>query len=138
MKIFNTEFKVYFEDISPSGKIHLEKIAEWMSMTREEYFKTTCPEYLTFIEGPVKMFTTNISISVTSHSRWADKIIAILTTADIKKISFKMYIDFKNERTNQIIATAVQKVVFINGATKSFASVPDDMNRIIINYIKEK
>ena len=137
MKTFDTEFKVYFEDISPSGKIHLEKIAEWMSMTREEYFKATCPEHLKFIDTAVNMFTTNILISVTGRSRWADNIIAILTTANIKKISFEMCIEFKNERTSQVIARGVQKVAFININSRDFTSIPGDMKNVIVNYNKE-
>lgn len=136
MKTFNTEFDVYFEDISPSGKIHLEKIAEWMSMAREQYFKATCPDHLKFVESPVKMFTTNISISMTNSSKWADKIAAILTTANIKKISFEMHIDFKNMRTDEIISKTVQKVAFVNCDTRNFTDVPDDMRQVIVNYLR--
>ena len=135
MKTFNTEFYVYFEDISPSEKIHLEKIAEWMSMSREQYFKATCPEHLKFVESPVKMFTTNMTILITGSSRWADKIKAILTTSNIKKISFEMHINFRNERNNEIIAKTMQKVVFINSETKKFADIPYDMKEVIINYV---
>ena len=135
--MFNTEFDIYFEDVSPSGKIHLEKIAEWISMTREQYFKATCPDYLKFAEGPVKMFTANISISIKDRAQWADRIIAVLTTANIKKISFEMHIDFQNKQTNKIIAMGIQKVAFINRDTKDFAPVPDDMRHVIVNYLKE-
>lgn len=137
MKTFNTQFEVYFEDISPSGKIHLEKITEWMSMTREQYFKSTCPDHLKFVENPVKMFTTEISITIAGGSKWADKITAILSTKNIKKISFEMHIDFKNNRTSDIIARTIQKVAFINTDTKSFTNIPDDMKMVIVNYFKD-
>ena len=115
---------------------HLEKLAEWTSITREQYFKSTCPEHLKFVEGPVKMFTTNLSISIIGCSKWADTITAILTTAKIKKISFEMHIDFQNERTQEIIAKGIQKVAFINSDTKKFDDVPDDMQKVIVNYLK--
>jgi acyl-CoA thioesterase FadM len=138
MKTFNTEFDIYFEDISPCGKVHLERIAEWSSTTRERYFKSTCPDHLKFVESPVKMFTTNLAISIPNkHSKWADRISAILTTADIKKISFEMHIDFQNSRTKEIIAQTIQKVAFVNVETKKFAGVPDDMKSVIVNYFKE-
>lgn len=137
MRTFNAEFEVYFEDISPAGKIHLEKIVEWMSVAREKYFKATCPEYLKFVESPVKMFTTNISVTVLDNAGWADKITAVLSAANIKKISFEMHIDFRNERTNKIIAKTMQKVAFVNMNTKDFAAVPKDMKGVIVNYIKE-
>lgn len=136
MNTFKTEFRVYFEDISPSGKIHLEKITEWMSMAREEYFKATCSNHLKFVETPIKMFTTEISITITGTSKWADKIIANLTAANIKKISFEMHIDFQNERTKKIVAKGIQRVAFINTETKRFANIPDDMNSVIVNYVK--
>lgn len=137
MQTFNFAFDTYFEDISPSGKVHLEKIAEWMSMTREHYFRATCPEHLKFVESPVKMFTSSISISVLGSSRWTDRINAILTTANIKKISFEMCIDFQNERNKEIIAKGVQKVIFVNTDTEKFAFVPEDMRNVIVNYLKE-
>ncbi|MFA4842682.1 MAG: hypothetical protein WC658_02485, partial [Candidatus Omnitrophota bacterium] len=76
-------------------------------------------------------------ISVTGRSRWADNIIAILTTANIKKISFEMCIEFKNERTSQVIARGVQKVAFININSRDFTSIPGDMKNVIVNYNKE-
>lgn len=138
MKTFNKELEIYFEDISPSGKIHLEKLAEWSSVVREHYFKTTCPDHLKFVESPVKMFTTNLAISINNNnSQWADKITAILTTASIKKISFEMHIDFQNNRTKAIIAKTIQKVAFVDINTKKFADVPEDMKSVIVNYVKE-
>lgn len=136
MKTFNSVFTVYFEDISPSGKIHLEKLAEWMSMAREEYFKATCPDHLKFVNSPVKMFTTEISFSIIGSSGWSDKVTAILTTANIKKISFEMHIDFQSARTGQVFAKGIQKVAFVNIETKKFASVPEDMSRVIVEYVK--
>jgi len=136
MKTFYTEFEVFFEDISPAGKIHLEKITEWMSMARERYFKATCPDHLKFVESPVKMFTTNLSITILSHSKWADKITAVLTTANIKKISFEMHIDFQNKRTNNLIAKGMQRVAFVNSQTKNFTDIPNDMKSVIVNYVR--
>jgi len=136
MKTFDSEFDVYFEDLSPSGKIHLEKIAEWMSMTREQYFKATCPEHLKFAKSSVVMFTSNISISVLGRSRWADKVKAILTTANIKKISFEMHIDFLNQRTQEIVVQGRQRVVFLNTETQKFTGIPEDMSGVITNYLK--
>ncbi len=136
MKTFNTEFEIFFEDISPGGIIHLEKIAEWVSMTRERYFKETCMEHLKFIDNPVMMVTTNLAISIIGRSNWADQIIAILTTANIKKVSFEMHIDFQNERTNEVIAKAMQKVAFVNAESKGFSNIPNDMQSVIMNYGK--
>jgi len=137
MKTFNTDFDIYFEDISPSGKVHLEKLAEWMAMARERYFRKTCPDHLKFIENPVRMFTSNISISVIGVSEWADRVEAVLSTAKIKKISFEMHIDFLNKRTNQVIAKACQKVVFIDSSTLKFANIPSDMASVIVGYLIE-
>lgn len=136
METFNAEFDVYFEDVSPSGKIHLERLMEWMSIAREKYFKTTCPDHLAFVESPVKMFTTNTSITVMGASKWADKITGVLTTANIKKVSFEMHIDFLNQRTNETIAQTMQKVAFINIDAKKFTDVPVDMKSVIVNYVK--
>ena len=136
MKTFDSEFIVYFEDLSPSGKIHLEKISEWMSMAREQYFKTTCPDHLKFVKGPVVMFTSNISISVLGRSRWADKIKAVLTTSNIKKISFEMHVDFQNQQTQEVIVKGMQRVVFLNSETQKFTNIPDDMAGVIVNYLK--
>lgn len=138
MKTFNREFEVFFEDVSPLGRIHLEKIAEWMSMAREWYFKTTCPGYLKFIDRPVKMFTIDISILTMGYAKWADRISATLATSNIKKISFEMHIDFKNQTNNEIIARTIQKVAFVNTDTKKFSSIPEDMKDAIVNYIKER
>lgn len=134
MKTFNTEFEVYFEDISPSGRIHLEKLAEWMSMAREQYFKTLCPDHVKFIQSPVKMFTTNMAITINGKLRWADKIIVSLTSSNIKKISFEINADFKNIRTEEIIATGIQKVAFVDIVTNKFADIPEDLKNKVIQY----
>jgi len=138
MKTFDMEFDVYFEDISPSGKIHLEKITEWMSMAREQYFKSTCPEHLKFVNNPVKMFTSCVSILIPerAQSQWADRIIVKLLPANIKKISFEMHMDFFNKRTNRIIAQGIQRVAFIDCNTKEFAPIPNDMKCVVESYIK--
>jgi len=136
MKIFRTEFEVYFEDISPSGKIHLEKLAEWMSMARERYFRTTCSNHLEFIEGPVQMFTSNLSITINGTSRWADAIEVSLTSSNIKKISFEITADFKNKRTGEIIASGTQKVVFINTNSHKFTDIPEDLKNNVIQYLR--
>ena len=138
MKTFDVEFDVYFEDISPSGKIHLEKVVEWMSMAREQYFKSTCPEHLKFVNNPVKMFTSCVSILIPerAQSQWADRITAKLSPANIKKISFEMHIDFLNERTNKVIAKGIQRVAFVNCNTKEFTPIPNDMKCVVEDYIK--
>lgn len=136
MATFNSEFEIYFEDISPSGNVHLEKIAEWMSMGREQYFRATCPDHLKFVDGEINMFTVGMSICVKDKSRWADKVKLSIKTAKIKKISFEMFFDFKNERTNQIIAQGIQKVAFIKQNAEDFSPIPDDMKNVIINYLE--
>ena len=136
MATFNTQFEIYFEDISPSGIVHLEKIAEWMSMGRERFFKTTCPDHLWLAEGKVHIFTVSMSISVKGYSRWSDKINAIITTSNIKKISYMVHFDFLNERTNEMIAQGVQKVAVLKGNADSFAPIPDDIKSVIVNYLK--
>lgn len=136
MKTFNTEFEVFFEDISPSGIIHLEKIAEWVSMVRERYFKATCPEYLKFADSPVMMYTVNLAISVISRAKWADQITAISTVANIKRVSFEIHINFQNKRTNSIITQAMQRVAFVDKKTRNFANIPDDLQSVIVDYVK--
>lgn len=138
MKTFDVEFNVYFEDISPSGRIHLEKISEWMSMAREQYFKVTCPEHLKFVNSPVKMFTSCLSISIPDHaqSQWADRIVVRLFPANIKKISFEMHMDFMNGRTGKVVAKGMQRVAFVNCDTKEFMAIPDDMKRAVNSYVR--
>jgi len=135
MKTFTTEFTVYFEDISPAGKIHLEKLAEWMSMSREKYLKTTCPDYLKFIDSLIKMFTTNMSIMITGAlSRWTDEIEVTLTSSNIKKVSFEINADFKNLRSGDIIAKGVQKVAFIDIGNNKFSDIPENLKNHVIQY----
>lgn len=134
MKTFIVDFEVYFEDISPAGKIHLEKLAEWMSMAREKYFKTLCPDHNKFIDGAIKMFTTSISLAITGKSSWADKIVVSLTSSNIKKISFEINADFTNTRTGDIVAKGVQKVTFINTDSKKFSDIPEDLRNNVIQY----
>lgn len=136
MTTFNTEYEVYFEDISPSGIVHLEKLAEWMSMGREKYFRKTCPDHLKFVDGEVNMFTVVMSILIMGRSKWADKINVVITTAKIKRISFEMHFDFQNKRTNEIIAQGIQKVAFIKNDAENFAPIPNDMKNVIVNYVK--
>ncbi|MCK5083648.1 MAG: acyl-CoA thioesterase [Candidatus Omnitrophica bacterium] len=135
MKTFNTEFEIYFEDISPSGIVHLEKIAEWMSMGREQFFKATCPDHLWLAEGEIFVFTVSMSISVKGHSRWSDKIKAVITTSNVKKISYMLHFDFYNEGTNEIIAQGIQKVAFVKSGNEKFAPIPDDIKDVVVNYL---
>lgn len=134
MKTFRTEFEIFFEDISPAGMVHLEKIAEWVSMTREKYFKLTCPEHPRFIDGPVMMVTVSLSISILQRAKWADKVTAIFTVANIKRISFEIHIDFQNTRINKVFARAIQRVAFMDAQTKDFSNIPDYLRRAIVNY----
>lgn len=134
MKTFTAEFEVYFEDISPSGKIHLEKLAEWMSMAREQYFKLNCPDHIKFIESPIQMFTTNMSITVIDRVKWADKIKVTLTSSNIKKISFEINADFKDIQTDKLVAKGLQKVAFVNVKTNSFTDIPEDLRKNVTQY----
>ena len=127
MATFNSEFEIYFEDISPSGNVHLEKIAEWMSMGREQYFRATCPEHLKFIDGGVSMFTVGMSIAIKNKSQWADKISLSISTARIKKVSFELHFDFQNVRTNSLIANGTQKVAFIKQNAGEFSPIPKEI-----------
>ena len=137
MKTFNTEYEIFFEDISPSGMVHLEKIAEWMSMGRERFFRTTCPEHLKFAESNVNMFTIFMTISEIKISKWADQIEARISFTKIKKISFEIHFDFHNKRTNGSVARGVLKVAFINSDRESFAPIPSDIEAAIVNYLEE-
>ena len=92
MKTFNTDYEIFFEDISPSGMVHLEKIAEWMSMGRERFFRATCPEHLKFTESAVNMFTIFMTISEIKSSKWADQIVVRISFTKIKKISFEIHL----------------------------------------------
>lgn len=134
MSVFNTEFEIYFEDISPSGIVHLEKIAEWMSMSRERFFRTTCPGHLKFLDSKINMFTVLMSILVTGSSAWADKIEAVVTFTKVKKVSFEIHCDFHNRRTNEIIAKGVQKVAFVRFGDESFAPIPGDIKSAILAH----
>lgn len=134
MPTFNSKFEIFFEDISPSGIVHLEKIAEWMSMGRELFFKTTCPNHLKFASGDVNMFTIFMTISDIKSSQWADTIESRITFTKIKKISFEIHFDFYNKRSDKIIAKGIQKVAFIKPDGKSFAPIPEDINKSILIY----
>lgn len=136
MATFNTEFEIYFEDISPSGIVHLEKIAEWMSMGREQFFRDTCSAHLWLAEGEVFVFTVSMSISVTGRSKWADKISAAITISNIKKISYRVNFDFYNERTKEIIAQGTQKVGFVRSNDSRLCPIPDDIKKVITNYLE--
>ena len=136
MTTFNTEFEIYFEDISPSGIVHLEKLAEWMSMGRERFFRSTCPDHLQFVEQDVSMFTVQMSISVIGSSGWADKVEAIISMTKIKKISFEIHFDFLNRRTKKIIAQGIQKVAFVKEESESFAKIPEDIDKAIKRHAK--
>jgi len=136
MTTFNTNYEIYFEDISPSGIVHLEKIAEWMSMGREQFFKKTCPDHLWLAEGKVAIFTVYMSIAIKGRSRWSDKINTIISTSNIKKASYLVQFDFHNERTNEVIAQGVQKVAFIKSDNGKIVTIPEDIHKVIINYTK--
>ena len=131
---FNSKFEIYFEDISPSGIVHLEKIAEWMSMGREQFFRNTCSDHLWLADRKVAIFTVSMSITIIGRSCWADKISAIISISDIKKISYMVQFKFHNERTNEIIALGAQKVAFINSESGKFSTIPDDIQKVIVNY----
>jgi len=132
MTTFNTEFEIYFEDISPSGIVHLEKLAEWMSMGRERFFRNTCPDHLKFVENDVSMFTVQMSIAVIGSSEWADKVEAIISMTKIKKISFEIHFDFLNKRTKEIIAQGIQKVAFVKSNEENFSPIPDDIKTAVL------
>lgn len=137
MTTFNTNFEIYFEDISPSGIVHLEKLAEWMSMGRERFFRATCPDHLKFVENDVSMFTVQMSISVLGSSAWADEIEAIISMTKIKKISFEIHFDFLNKKTGKVIAQGVQKVAFVKSNDENFSPIPDDIREAILIHDKK-
>lgn len=138
MNSFITEYEIYFEDISPSGMVHLEKIAEWMSMGRERFFRATCPDYLWLADGRIAILTVSMSISVTGHSRWSDKIRTDIHTSHVKKISYAVSFDFTNERTNDVIARGAQKVAFIDLSSGGFVPVPDNILNVVTRYSRQE
>ncbi|MBN1869996.1 MAG: hypothetical protein JW847_05420 [Candidatus Omnitrophica bacterium] len=136
MPTFNTEFEIYFEDISPSGIVHLEKIAEWMSMGRERFFRTTCPKHMRFMDNKINMFTVLMSISIIGNASWADRIRAEIGFTKIKKVSFEISFHFSNKNTNQTIAKGVQKVAFVKPGDGNFVPIPDDIKEAILAHPK--
>lgn len=138
MKTFQTEYEIYFEDISPSGMVHLEKIAEWMSMGRERFFKATCDDHMWLSEGDTAIFTVSMQIYILEKAKWADKIKLKITIFDIKRISYGIHYEFLNERTQEIIARGVQKVAFMNRYTGKFTGISEDIKKIIVDYVNPK
>ena len=136
MATFNSKFEIYFEDISPSGMVHLERIAEWMSMGIEQFFRKTCPDHLWLADRKVAIFTVSMSIAVIGRSRWADNISAIISISDVKKISYTVQFEFHNERTSEVIAQGSQKVAFINSDNGKFSTIPEDIQEVIVDYKK--
>lgn len=136
MKSFNTNFEIYFEDISPSGIVHLEKIAEWMSMGRERFFRSTCPNHLWLADKKIVIFTAIMSITMLNESKWADTICTEIFTSQVKKLSYVIHFDFFNTRTKKIIAQGVQKVVCMNSETEKFALIPEDVKKVVAEYSK--
>lgn len=137
MSTFETYFRIFFGDISPSGRIHIDRLAEWMAIARERYLISNYPDYLSFIEGSIKMFTRQMNVIITGRSRWTDEILVSLNSSSVKRFSFDINAIFKNIRTKEIIARGRQKVVFVDIHTGRFADIPSELKRCIIRYQKD-
>jgi len=134
MKNFVTNFNIFFEDISPTGIVHLEKIAEWMSIGREQFFKETCPDHRWLFDGDTAIFTVSMSIESKSTSIWADRIELRIKPYKIKKISYSVNFEFFNVRTSKLIAIGDQKVAFMSKKTGKFCKISEDIYNVILNY----
>jgi acyl-CoA thioesterase FadM len=127
MKPFNTDF----EDISPSGIVHLEKIVEWMSMGREQFFRSTCPNHLWLADRKIVIFTATMSITILDESKWTDTIRSDIFTSQVKRFSYVIHFSFFNTRIKKLIANGIRKVVCINSETEKFAPLSENIKNVV-------
>jgi len=134
--IFNG-LKVFFKHTDYYGFVHPYNYYEWTSYVREDFFQQKVPTFKDVVSRPIKMMTVKIMSEVFADSEFGDGIEARLTVGKVKKVSFDMIIRFVNMDKNKLVCLTNHTIVFIDSETGKFADIPDEMKRVIVNYLEK-
>lgn len=125
---------VFFKHTDFNGFLHPYNYFEWTSYARESYFQETVSNFEEVLNRPIKMMTTKIELSLMKNATFGDVFDARLTVSKIKKVSFDMVIRFYNRRREEVSAETRHSIVFFDTIKNSFAPIPEEMVRVIMNY----
>ncbi|MSR77769.1 MAG: hypothetical protein EXS63_06035 [Candidatus Omnitrophica bacterium] len=130
------KISVYFKHTDYHGFVHPYNYFEWTSYVREAFFQETVFNFDEVLSRPIKMMTTRIMLETAQDASFGNLVEARLSVSKIKRVSFDMNIDFFNLTRQQLSANTTHSIVFVDSEKASFARIPDEMQRVILDYQK--
>lgn len=128
------DLTVFFKHTDYYGCLHPYNYYEWTSYVREAFFQETVPNFLEVLHRPIKMMTVKIASNIFEDTLFGDKLEARLTVSRQKKVSFDMIIKFYSLLKQKVLCETIHTIVFADIRNGKFASIPEEMQRVIINY----
>lgn len=134
-KYFEYTHLVTFDDTNTFGNVYFSNYFKWQGKYREELIAEQYPE---FIDDLNKGFGFATEFAHTDYSNEAflfDSILIRITISDLSRPRIEFYFEFINKKTNVLLATGKQAVVWVNQQhhpslmpDKLFESIKDSFN----------
>jgi acyl-CoA thioesterase FadM len=128
----------FFKHTDYYGFVHPYNYYEWTSYVRERFFQDTVPNFLEVISRPIKMMTAKIHCTIHDNAGFGTDFEARLKVSKIKKVSFDMVIYFFDRNQKKVVCETKHTVVFVDSRDSSFASIPMEMQNVIVDYACEE
>lgn len=136
-KKFTVNKMVCFGDTNLEGNVYFVNFFKWQGEVRELFLKEICPNFVDKFNKGLRLYTANASVEYLDEARIYDEIEISLQLFSPKMASVKEYFEFRNVKTNKLIATGEQKIVFAN-ADKKVVRIPADILLKSAPYLKIK
>jgi len=127
----------FFKHTDYYGFVHPYNYYEWTSYVRERFFQDTVSNFLDVISRPIKMMTVKIHCAIHANAGFGTDFEARLTVSRIKKVSFDMMIHFNDLQQKKVVCETKHTVVFVDSRDGSFASIPMEMQNVIVDYVSK-
>lgn len=135
---FEHRFVVTIGDTNMEQNVYWANYCQWFGHARELFMMSLLPpeqgirEFLR--ERRIALITCDVSMKFVRPAFFGDAIVAALHTERWGRCSLELAIEFRDDRTGQVIATGRQKVAFANADTRRFMPIPEEIRRPAEQY----
>lgn len=120
-KKFTYKTKTYLADVNVFGTTYFSRYFDWQGKTREEFFQLI-PGHEKILTSGIVLVTKTASIEYMQSVRLFDEVVMELTSANVKKYSFKIIFRYYIKRlmddpkTKGLAAIGKEKICFVKNS----------------------
>lgn len=138
-RVFKTEIVVTLKDTNAFGNVYFSNFIEYQGVVREKLLLSTVPDLHQMLAGnSIRLVTVEVYNKYVSNSYFGDRLVAELTTSEIKAATCRLNITFRNKETGELVGKGFQRICIV-GARGKVVRIPSNFMDILDFYqeIKE-